>query len=104
MKSKILGIRPSERNGKDYKHFQRGQRSCLQNDSYEKQAILYDAAKMHKQYIMGTRCVYNWTIIMVDMGLDNIVHNDSEPHHARVFNAWVEDWESDILRTRVQGN
>ena len=42
--------------------------------------------------------------MVVDMGLDNIVHNDSEPHHARVFNAWVEDWESDILITRDQEN
>ena len=59
---------------------------------------------MHKNSIMGTRCVYNWTDMMVDMGLDNIVHNDREPCHARIFNACIEDWESDILRTRDQEN
>ena len=53
---------------------------------------------------MGNRCVYDWTSIMVDMGLDPSVHNDREPHHARIFNAWIEDWESDILITRYQEN
>ena len=43
-----------------------------------------------RRFIMGTRCVYNWTDMMVDMGLDNIVSNDSEPRHARIFNAWIE--------------
>ena len=38
------------------------------------------------------------------MGLDNIIHNDREPQHARIFNACIEDWESDILRTRDQEN
>ena len=57
---------------------------------------------MHKNSIMGTRCVYNWTGMMVDMGLDNIVHNDREPCHAMILNAWIEDWESDILRTQEQ--
>ena len=53
---------------------------------------------------MGTRCVYNWTDMVVDMGLDNIVHNDREPRHARIFTTWIKDWESDILRTRNQDN
>ena len=90
--SKILDIRPSEINWKNYNHVQRGQRSRLQSDSSEKQAILYGAAKMHKNSIMGTRCVYNWTDMMVDMGLDNIMHNYREPHHSRIFNACIEDW------------
>ena len=55
--SKIIGIRPSEINREDYKNFQRGQRSRLQSDLSEKQAILYGAAKMHNNSIMGTRCV-----------------------------------------------
>ena len=42
--------------------------------------------------------------MMVDMGLDNIVHNDREPHHARILNDRIKDWESDILRTRYQEN
>ena len=41
---------------------------------------------------------------MVDMGLDKIVHNDREPFHARIFNAWIEDWDSDILITQDQQN
>ena len=41
---------------------------------------------------------------MVDMGLDNIVQNDREPRHARIFNAWIKDWESCILITRDQEN
>ena len=41
---------------------------------------------------------------MVDMGLDNIVHNDIEPRRARIFNSWVSDWELDIPRTRDQEN
>ena len=53
---------------------------------------------------MGTICVYNWTNMMVDMGLDKIVHNDREPRHARIFNAWIEDWESDIARKKYQEN
>ena len=53
---------------------------------------------------MGTRYVYNWTNMMVDMGLGNIVHNDRETRHSRIFNAWIEDWESDILRTQDQEN
>ena len=104
MTSKILGIGPSEINWKDYKHVQCGQMSRLQSDSSYKQDILYHAAKMHKNYIMRTICVYNWADMMVDMGLDNIVHNDREPCHARIFNAWIENWESDILRTQDQDN
>ena len=42
--------------------------------------------------------------MMVDMGLDKIVHNYREPHHARIFNSWIKDWESDTLRTRYQEN
>ena len=42
--------------------------------------------------------------MMVDMGLDKIVHNDTEPLHARIFNTYIEDWESDTLRTRDQEN
>ena len=91
--SKIIGIGPSERNWKDYKHVQSGQRPRLQSDSSEKQAILYGASKMHKNSIMGTRRVYNCTDMMVDTGLDNIVHNDREPRHARILNAWTKDWE-----------
>ena len=53
---------------------------------------------------MGTICVYNWNGMMVDMALDIIVHNDRETHHARILNAWVEDWESDILIIRYQDN
>ena len=41
---------------------------------------------------------------MVEMGLDDIVHNDREPRHARIFNSWIEDWESDILITQGQEN
>ena len=76
MTSKIRGIGPSERNCKDYRYVQRGQRTRLKSDSSEKQAILYGAANIQKKYIMGTRCVYNWTGMMVGMGLDKIVHND----------------------------
>ena len=54
---------------------------------------------MYRNFIMLKRCVYNWTGMIVDMGLDNIVYNDRDPRHARIFNAWIEDWESDILRT-----
>ena len=102
--SKILCIRPSERIWKDYKHVQRSQRSRLQSDSSEKQAILYGAAKMHKNSIMGKRCVYNWINMMVDTGFNNIVHNDRNPRHASIFNTWIEDWEPDILRTQDQEN
>ena len=42
--------------------------------------------------------------MMVDMGLDNIVKNDREPRHARIFNAWIKDWESYILITRDHEN
>ena len=49
-----------------------GDRPRLQSDSYRNQAILYGAVKMHKNYIMGTRCVYNWTNTMVDMGFDKL--------------------------------
>ena len=41
---------------------------------------------------------------MVDMGLYNIVHNDSEPHHSSIFNDRIEDWESDILIKWYQEN
>ena len=41
---------------------------------------------------------------MVDMGLDNIVHNDGGPHHASIFNAWIKDWELNITRTLYQYN
>ena len=78
--------------------------SRMKSESYEKQAILYGAQKMHKNSIMGTRCVYNWTDMMVDMGLDNIVHNDREPRHSNIFNSLIKDWDSDILRTRYQEN
>ena len=41
---------------------------------------------------------------MVDMGLDNIVHNDRKLRHDRIFNARIKGWESDILRTLYQEN
>ena len=104
LKLQILVIGPSERNWKDYKHVQRGQRSRLLSDSSEKQAIIYGTAKMHKNSIMGTRCVYNWNNIMIDMGLENIVHHDRYPHHDKILNAWIKDWDSDIPRTRDQDN
>ena len=88
--SKILGIGPSERNWNDYKYVQRVQRSHMQSNSSKKQAILYGAANMHKNSIMGIRCVYNWTDMMVDTGLDIIVHNDRKPHHASIFNACIK--------------
>ena len=91
MTSNIIGIGYSERNWKDYEHVICGQRSRLQSDSSEKQAILYGAANMHKNSIMGKICIYNWTDMMVDMGLDNIVHNDRETRHARIFNSLIED-------------
>ena len=72
----------------------------MQSDSSEKQAILYDASKMHKNSIMGTRYVYNCTDMVIYMGLDKNVHNDREPSHAKICNAWIEDWESEILRTQ----
>ena len=77
-------------NWKDYKHVECGQKSCLQSYLYEKQAILYGAAKMYKNYITGTRCVYNWTKMMVDMGLDYIVHYDRETCQASIFNEWID--------------
>ena len=73
--------------------------SSPHSDSSENQDILYGAAKMHKNPTMGKRCVYNWTDMMVGMVIDNIVHNDRELFHARIFNVWIEDWESDILIT-----
>ena len=87
--SKNIGIRPSGTIWKDYKHVQHGQRLRFQSDSSEKQAILYVAAKMQKNSIVGTRCVYNWTNMMVDRGLDKIVHNDRESHHSLIVNAWI---------------
>ena len=42
--------------------------------------------------------------MMVDMGLDRIVHNDRNPIHDKIFNAWVKYWESDILITKDQEN
>ena len=57
-----------------------------------------------KTFIMGKICVYNWTNKIFDMGLDKILHYDREPHHTRIYNAWIEDWESDILRTPYQEN
>ena len=77
--SKILGIGTSKINSKEYKHVQRGQRSRMQSDSSDNQAVLYGATKMHTNSITGTRFVYNWTNMMVGMGLDNIVHNDRDP-------------------------
>ena len=60
--------------------------------------------KMHKNSIMRTRCVYNWTDMMVDMGLDKIVHHDTDHCNARIFYAWIKNLESDILRTRYKEN
>ena len=54
---------------------------------------------MRKNSIMGKIRIYNWTDMMVEMGIDKIVYNYSEPLHARIFNAWIEDWESDIMIT-----
>ena len=42
--------------------------------------------------------------MMVDMGLDNIVHNDRHSLHSGIFNVWIKDLESDILITRDQEN
>ena len=53
---------------------------------------------------MGKICVYNWTDITVDMGIDNIVHNDREPRHEMIFNAWIKYCESEILIKLDQDN
>ena len=53
---------------------------------------------------MVTRCIYNWTNMVVDMGPDNIVQNDREPLHSRIFNSWIYYLDSDILITRDQDN
>ena len=42
--------------------------------------------------------------MMVDMGLDNIVNHDREPRNARIFNARIKDWESNIPRTQDHDN
>ena len=42
--------------------------------------------------------------MIADMGLDNIVNHDRELCHIRTFNAWIDDWKSDILRTQDQDN
>ena len=42
--------------------------------------------------------------MMVDMGLDKIVHHDREPRHKRILNFWINDWESDTLRALDQDN
>ena len=42
--------------------------------------------------------------MIVEMGLDNVVHHDREPRHARIFNAYIKDWESNIMRTQDQEN
>ena len=55
--SKIIGIGPSERNCNYYKHFQHVKMSRLQSDLSENQAILDGADNVHKNSIMGTRCV-----------------------------------------------
>ena len=91
--SKNLDIGHYERNWKDFKHVQHGQRLCLPSDSSNKQDMLYVAAKMQTNSIMGIRCVNNCTDMMVDIGLYNIVHIDREPRYSSIFNAWVEDWE-----------
>ena len=83
---KIIGIGTSERNWNGYKHVQFSQSSRLQIDSSEKQAILYGAAKMHNNSITGTICVYNWTNVIFDMGLDKILRHYRDPCHARIFN------------------
>ena len=59
---------------------------------------------MHKNSITGTICVYNWTNMMFYMGIDNIVYNNREPLHARIFKAWIKYWESYILITLDQDN
>ena len=59
---------------------------------------------MHRNPIIGKICIYNWTGIMVDMGLYKILHHGREPRHARIFNSWIKDWVSDILRTKDQDN
>ena len=41
---------------------------------------------------------------MIDMGLNNIVNNDRYPFHTGIFNAWIQDWESEIPRTLDQEN
>ena len=46
----------------------------------------------------------NWTDMMFDMGLDNIVKNDKKPCDAIIFNACIDDLESGILRTLYQEN
>ena len=42
--------------------------------------------------------------MMVGMGIDKIVYNDRYPRHARIFNAYIKDWESEILVTQDQEN
>ena len=38
------------------------------------------------------------------MGVDNIFTHYRDPCHARIFNAWIDYWESEILITKYQEN
>ena len=53
---------------------------------------------------MGKQCVYSWTEMMADMVIDNIVNNDGDPCNEKIFNGWIKDSKSDILKTLYQEN
>jgi hypothetical protein len=108
--SKPLGCGPAERNWGSLKHLKSGQRSHLSADKAQKQATVYGAASIDKArmiqaaeekngYVLESR----WTDadLAFAHGLedwDGGPGNVPEPLvPKRIFNAWIEDWEWDLL-------
>ena len=99
--SKQVGTGMSERVWKDVRIVNSCQ-CCgkIGSDALEKQATLYGSAKLKKSCALGGTKIYNWADMDHNLGLEELkqVEHERPQPEKRVFNAWIEDWEKEILQ------
>ena len=103
--SKPIGTGMSERVWKKVKIVDSRQHcGRMGTDAMEKQATLYGSAKMKKHRLLGKYKVYDFSDLDANLGLkefETFEHERQLPQK-RTFNAWIEDWEKELLQKRNQ--
>ena len=112
--SKILGIGSAERAWGDVKHLKTDKRSHLSGDKTEKQATIYGrtcierAELKKKRSLFGAQAAATATdlpAIWDDEDFDEVMEMYGyeaviPKKRKRTFNAWLEDWEKEIVQTK----
>jgi hypothetical protein len=107
--SKYLGIGMAERQWADVKSTKSGQRSHLGSDATEKQSVIFGAACMENARFAYESSPTTWTNEPADfeeaMATMTLAHDDTERlPPVRVFNAWLEGWETPLIAKKDPEN